>query len=404
MLIVLFIVLLLWHSAFTQQLGFSYTDEIITLFLGLYLAASIIAKKYRPNKYEKSALFFMLLFYFFGALATLIHDFQNDIFYGLASGIFSIKAFVCFFGVRAYLQNKKISNRNLYRILKIVETPLLPVAALLILDQFVPLFPYASRRFGVKCSLFIFEHSTELAGFAVGSLLLSCFIREALSFKPRYLRNYLPAFIIIFIAGRYKALAFYALFVCVNIVLPLMKNFKLRYFVVGIPPAVLVAYDQITVYFTDLTMTARGMLYRNSFLIIKDFFPLGTGFGTYGTEFSRARYSPVYYMYSLQNIYGLTPRASGFVCDTMWPAVLGETGILGSLAIAGFLYNMVKDIQHANIVNRKNRFILYSLLIYLLIESVAETIFMNPKGCLIFILLAFMLSVGTRRADIKPAK
>ena len=236
------------------------------------------------------------------------------------------------------------------------------------------------------------------------SLLLSCFIRETLSFKPRYLRNYLPAFIIIFIAGRYKALAFYIFFSCVNIFLPLMKNFKLRYLVVGIPPAALVAYDQITAYFTNWTLTARGMLYRNSFLIAKDFFPFGTGFGTYGTEFSRARYSFVYYIYSMQNIYGLAPETPWFVCDTMWPAVLGETGILGFLSIVGFLYNIVKNIQHANIENKKIHFMLYSLLVYLLIESVAETIFMNPKGCLIFILLAFMLSVGTRQVNIQTIK
>ena len=394
MLISFFVILLLWHSAYDKFFGFTYTDEIITLLLGLYLIFSIITKKFRPCKYEKNAMIFIIVFYATGLCATLIYNFQNNILYGMGSGLFSIKAFICFFGTRACLQNKEISQKKLCRLLKFVEIPLLPISVLLIIDQFNDFFPYAGMRFGIKCSLFIFTHPTELAGFAICSLLLSCFIREILSLKKKYFLNYIPAIIMIFISGRYKALGFITLFAGVNIILPFMKNFKLRYFVIGIPAAMLVVYDQIIVYFSDLSLTARGMLYKNSFLIAKDFFPLGTGFATYGTEYSRASYSTVYYMYHMQNIYGLAPTTPFFVCDTMWPAILGETGILGLLAITGMFYCIVRLIQNANIINKRVLFILYAMLIYLMIESVAETIFMNPKGCLILIILAFMISVG----------
>ena len=397
MFISLSIVLLLWHSAFMQQFNFTYTDEIITLLLGFYLIFAILMNKYRPSKYEKKALFFTILFYVFGLCATLIHNYQNDIRYGAVSGLFSIKVFICFFGASAYLQKNKITKRNLYWLLRIVETPLLPIAILLIIDQFVGIFPHGSIRIGrLECSLFIFTHSTELAGFAICSFLLTYFIRQILFLKKQYILNYLPAFIIIVISGRYKALGFIAFFAFVEMTLPFIKKFKLRYLVIGIPPAFLVAYDQIITYLGD-SSTARAILYKNSFLIAKDYFPFGTGFGTYGTEYSRARYSIVYRMYNMQNTYGLSPRTPYFICDTMWPAVLGETGILGFIAIVGILYNIIKAIRESGISNKNILFILYALLIYLLIESVAETIFMNPKGCLIFILLAFMLSVGTRQ-------
>ena len=183
--------------------------------------------------------------------------------------------------------------------------------------------------------------------------------------------------------------------------LPFVKKFKLRYLAVGILPAFLIAYEQIMAYFTDLSLTARGLLYKNAFLIVKDFFPLGTGFGTYGTEYSRARYSIVYYLYNMQSTYGLAPNAPYFICDTMWPAILGETGILGFIAIAGVLYNIFRDIQTSIVSNKNILFILYMLLFYLLIESIAETIFMNAKGCLIFILVAVILSVAENQSSIR---
>lgn len=395
MLICVFIVLLLWHSAFMQQLNFTYTDEIIALILGIYLVFALITGKYKPEKYERKALYFTIAFYLLGLLATLIHNFQNSIIYGAISGMFSIKTFICFFGVSAYLRNKRISKRSLYRLLRFVEIPLLPVAILLIMDQFVELFPYSDIRYGgLKCSLFIFTHSTELAGFAICSLILVRFLRQILMLKKKYILNYIPAFIMVIISGRYKALGFIMLFVCVDIVLPFIKKFKLRHLAIGIPPAFLIAYDQIMTYFSDLSFTARGQLYKNAFLIAKDYFPFGTGFGTYGTEYSRARYSEIYRLYNMDGIYGLSPRTPYFICDTMWPAVLGEAGLFGFLSIAGILYSIVKIIQKSDISDKKILFLLYALLIYLLIESVAETIFMNPKGCLIFIVLAFMLSVG----------
>lgn len=401
MLISAFIVLLLWHSAFMQQFNFTYTDEIITLLLGLYLIYAIITRNYKPKQYEKKGFFFTILFYVLGFSATLIHNFQDDILYGAISGVFSIKTFICFLGASAYLQSKRISKRSLYQLLRFVEIPLLPVAILLIIDQFAGLFPYSGIRYGgVKCSLFIFTHPTELAGFAICSLILACFLRRILMLKKNYILNYIPVFIMIIISGRYKALGFIMFFACVDFVLPFIKKFKLRYLAIGIPPALLISYDQIMTYFSNLSVTARGLLYKNSFLIAKDYFPLGTGFGTYGTEYSRAKYSIVYYMYNMENTYGLAPVSPYFICDTMWPAILGETGILGFMSIVFLLYNIVKIIQKSDILDKKILFLIYALLFYLLIESVAETIFMNPKGCLIFIVLAFMISVGKTQIDI----
>ena len=393
MLISCFIVLLLWHSAFMQQFNFTYTDEIITLLLGLYLIYAIITRNYNPLKYEKNILRFTILFYILGFCATIIHDFQKDISYGAISGVFSIKAFICFLGTCAYLQKKNITKSNLYKLLKIVEVPLLPISILLIIDQFVGLFPQGNVRFGeIKVSLFIFTHPTELAGFAVCSMLLVCFLRQILSLKKQYILNCFPAFIIVVISGRYKALGFIIFYICLDIILPFIKHFKLRYVIVGILPAYLISYNQIMVYFGDST-TARSILYKNGFSIAKDYFPLGSGFGTYGTEYSRAKYSIVYYMYNMEDTYGLSPRSPYFICDTMWPAIFGEVGILGFLAICGIIYNIIIAIKNSSINNKNIVFILYALVIYLLIESIAETIFMNPKGCLIFIMIAFMLSI-----------
>jgi hypothetical protein len=81
---------------------------------------------------------------------------------------------------------------------------------------------------------------------------------------------------------------------------------------------------------------ARIALYSTSVLIARDDFPFGAGLGRYGSGVSRDPYSPVYAQYGLDKIDGLSPTHSSFVSDTFWPRILGETGVIGLVALVVF--------------------------------------------------------------------
>lgn len=75
---------------------------------------------------------------------------------------------------------------------------------------------------------------------------------------------------------------------------------------------------------------ARIALYVQSVEIAKDFFPLGTGQGTFGSIPVNIIYSDVYYDYELSGIWGLAPNDRvNFKMDTHWASILGEMGVLG---------------------------------------------------------------------------
>lgn len=75
---------------------------------------------------------------------------------------------------------------------------------------------------------------------------------------------------------------------------------------------------------------ARIALYVQSVEMAKDFFPLGTGQGTYGSIPVNIIYSDVYYDYELSGIWGLAPNDRvNFKMDTHWASILGEMGVLG---------------------------------------------------------------------------
>ncbi|HEY4778533.1 MAG TPA: hypothetical protein VIH47_02955 [Solirubrobacterales bacterium] len=89
-----------------------------------------------------------------------------------------------------------------------------------------------------------------------------------------------------------------------------------------------VVEKQVTTY-SSSESSPRSRLYRTGEKIAATNFPLGVGFGRYASYPSRTSYSPVYYQYRLNDVYGLSPEYPAFIDDTSWPSVMGETGYGG---------------------------------------------------------------------------
>jgi O-antigen ligase len=90
-----------------------------------------------------------------------------------------------------------------------------------------------------------------------------------------------------------------------------------------------------------LTVQARTALYGGSLLLARDHFPLGSGVGTYGSYGSVTSYSPIYYQFGFNLIYGMSPAYPNFIQDTFWPQILGETGVVGLLGYGGALLSIL---------------------------------------------------------------
>jgi hypothetical protein len=78
--------------------------------------------------------------------------------------------------------------------------------------------------------------------------------------------------------------------------------------------------------YTSTEESIRGRLYSTGEQIAGSDFPVGVGFGRYASYASRVYYSPVYYKYGLNAVYGLSQAYPDYIDDTSWPSVIGETG------------------------------------------------------------------------------
>lgn len=146
-----------------------------------------------------------------------------------------------------------------------------------------------------------------------------------------------------------------------------------------------------------LEVLARPATYATSLKILKDYFPFGSGLGSFATSAAAVFYSPIYYKYELNTIWGLD-SAGGFICDTFYPT-LAEFGILGVLLFLIFWKRRINEIQRIHDL-RSYRVALMATLA-LALESTADSSYLSGKGMGYFMLLAICIS-STRH--IKASK
>lgn len=151
---------------------------------------------------------------------------------------------------------------------------------------------------------------------------------------------------------------------------------------------------------TDDQEIARPATYETGIKIMfKDYIPFGSGLGSFGTAAAAKEYSPLYYKYQLNTIWGLTPDNPMFLADAFYPT-LAEYGIVG---LFFFLWFWKRRLWECNQI--KN-IVFYRMalmaIMALALESTADSSYLSGKGMGYFMILALCLnSAGVKKTGKK---
>ena len=140
----------------------------------------------------------------------------------------------------------------------------------------------------------------------------------------------------------------------------------------------------------DTERMARPETYKTGLLIMKDYFPFGSGLGTFASAAATKEYSPLYYKYKIDDILGLTPENPMFLADTFYPIVYSQFGFFGALM---FLWFWKRRLQEANRIIDPNYYKMALMCILALaLENTADSSYLSGKGMGYFMILAVCLN------------
>lgn len=381
--LILWIVLFAFQDFFSKLLPiFSYIDELPFLLLLVHVVICFEEVK-TILKEKKIYVILFSVFIVAGLIGNIVYRYQ-PIKYVIIDLITNVKfyATICYFSFCV----GKINLKDAY-IQKTVKIISIILITLFLIDRVFNIFP-GEIRYGIRSTTLFYGHPTYLAGvcaFLIAILTINSPKKNALFIGMNLL--------LLIFTLRSKAIVSAVVYVAL---LLLIKRFKYKVKVSHLLIMALIGcvlgWSKIHFYFIDLGgVSARSVMLITSLIIMKDYFPLGTGFGTFASHVASAEvnYSPVYVKYGFEKISELSNTTiNTFFDDQFWPIIFGQTGVVGTVCYIIILYYLFKTIQ--SIYNKSLNEYICCLFIfcYLLISSIAEPAFNNS----IAIPFAFVLA------------
>lgn len=135
---------------------------------------------------------------------------------------------------------------------------------------------------------------------------------------------------------------------------------------------------------------ARPMTYKTSLKILLDYFPFGSGMGSFACNGAWKFYSPLYYKYQLYDIWGLN-EGGGFICDAYYPT-LAQFGIVGVILFYQFWKRRLMAIN--KIIDMRYYRVAIITFCCLAIEQTADSSWLSGKGMGYCMLLGLCLNAN----------
>lgn len=385
---ILIILLLFQDTLISIIKSVSYLDEFLCIIGILFICYLITVRRVKIyfTSYEIISMIALILFIVITLISNVKFKLINlDL--ALISLIMTLKGYLIYFIVRVVFKTYKIKIFDFKFASVFLEYGLYLYTIIGVLNIPLNFLQQRGERFGISTVAIGFSHTTELAFFSIVSMLFVLYYKTVTNSKNKIL-VVLASGILVFLSGRSKAVGFYVLFILLLISSKFIKKIKIRKIILFVPILIFIGYERIISEFIN---GVRGALYMGAYQIANDYFPLGSGFGTYGSYISRIHYSILYYNYGLSNIWGLSPTMPSYIADTYWAMILGESGWIGIFLI-GLIILMLIWQCFKNYEDKKIKILSVSLLLYSLIASIAEPIYSSNKCAAYFFLLALLIA------------
>lgn len=395
LLFVVLLYLIVFREALEDILSiFGYLDEAIACF-----ALPIAVKNLSVNRWElkirkisrQSCAFWLTISILFALLGNMMYKYQNFFSAVLPDLILYLKFWLSIY-VGYNLFKKLDFSLFSKRIIKHLKFVVWLYIVLLGLDFLFELFP-GDVRYGLKSTQLFYGLHTTFCAMCVTLLALFTLFKA----KVRNYKFY-SCTLLLLIASTLRSKAFGAVGLYIllyYLIEKLNKKVKLRNIILIAVLCLIIGWSQIQYYFFSSISdgAARNVLLQKCFNVASDHFPLGAGLATFASHYSGVEYSPLYSIYGISNIYGLTKEHYTFISDSFWPMEIAQNGYLGTICFITALYMLFKRIQVLKGINKNVYFGTLFAMGYLCISSLAESAFVHP----ISVPLGLVIGIGLSR-------
>lgn len=392
--LIAFLIVLLTFYGFLQTSGITflaYLDELVEIILIIIILFYAISNRIDKENYQLLLLCIALIV--IGVLGNIIFRYQTSFVLIILDVVATLKGIIYYLGFSLIFKSGKKSERIIeltYRYFMMFLWIMLPFA---ILNQFFDMGMSHERVFGIKGFSFFASNEGNLS--LVFYPILTCLACHIAINKTLHRKTVVAIALVLILCAstlRSRALAYVLLFffLLLEILIPKHKKRSIGIIKFGLILGIVIlsGYDKLIYYFGN-TNTARYNLLYYGLVTLKECFPIGAGFGTYGSSVASKYYSPLYTMYGFSNIYGLADDSSMFSNDSLWGELFGQFGFFGTLIFISIFFLMFIR-MHKRASDKYEIFAVIYVFMILLIGSIGTKTFFHFVIAPSFMLLALL--------------
>lgn len=370
---------------------YSLYDELAAIFLLLFYL-----KRFKfLSKNDKWILYPILLMFLEGLLCTFLNQIQTNVILIIKDCILYSKFFI---GIT--LTKFLFPSINKDFLIKSVQKPTKILIVIIFICSLINLIVDINMggeiRNGFRSFQFLYTHYTYL----VTSMVV---MMAVVLYKNKFFNIYnLLGCCILLTTLRSKAIIFVLVYIIIGFCRKYSIKLKFRSYILMAIISIWIMSDKINDYISWGIYNLRTGLYVVGFLIATDYFPLGTGFCTYGSNLSFLEKSPLYAEYGLTNSQAMGEDQEGaFLSDTFWPYIYGQWGVIGLILFVTSIVFIFKSLkQYEN--NQNYYYPSLLLILYLLIGSFAEATFTNETGIFMALIInIFFYNNNDKKNDLR---
>ena len=362
----LFLFQTLLENYFSQA---SYIDEgLAALFFGVFVLDLIVSGEARIREL---AVCFLILWAtaagLYGNWKFGIQDTNSAIYLDIIS---HFKYAMLYLGVTSAARKRRWNVAEAARIPVLLAKGYLIVLFVFgVLNIFVDLGMYGGIRYGLRNYAFVFGTPgivTNTVLYIIMLLLLDAALHEERPNKGFLLMAI--AVLIMVVKSRSLIIAATALVLFESFVLEKKQNMRLRILAIAIIGGI-IGYPQYQDYFVNGVTANRGtaprqLFWQGGLRLFKEYFPYGTGFGTFGSSTAATNYSQLYYILEFNTVTGMQPTNTKYLNDTFWPMIFTQLGLIGMIPYILLLIIIFYDI-YRNAKRSGNLYIRFAAYLYM---------------------------------------
>lgn len=351
-------------------------DEAMTVVLFLFTITRVYGKK--MDSIGKEILWYIALMVFYVAYSIVLKiNVQEAVFYDLQQQVRPYVVFFC-----SYLIAPQFTEKQKKRLIRWFIFCIFLYLTSFIIGFRVSKFGLSTPMIGQAALLtaamyLLFKENTRknvIRGIAILSIGL-------LSMKSKFFGEYI-VFIGLFLFLRSR----------------LKPNLKTIVSILVLTSAIVYfTWEKFDAYYvtgmTEEVKSSERKARPESFktagtIIFSDYIPFGSGLGSFGTNAAAVYYSPLYYKYNLDNIWGLYPENPMFLADAFYPT-LAQYGLVGLFFFLWFWIRRYKQALHHKEFQAYK--VAMMMIFALFLENMADTSYLSGKGMGYFMLLAMAI-------------